>query len=83
MTVCRSQSLSVPLAEVTHLFYLKVNVGQSPLKICKKKIRKTEHFNDTSSPRCLPQTTKHPVTGKRGRKWQGRVTFPPFARCTF
>lgn len=29
MSVCCSQLLSVPLAHVTHLFYLKVNVGQS------------------------------------------------------
>lgn len=42
-----SQSLSVPLARVTHLFCLKVNVGQSSLIAkewiyCKKKRRKKE-----------------------------------------
>lgn len=47
--------LSAPLAEVTHLFCLKVNVGQSPLIAKewiyreKKREEKKQHFNDSST----------------------------------
>lgn len=60
-----SQSLSVPLARVTHLFCLKVNVGQSSLIAkewiyCKKKKGKKrrrrkgkkQHFSDSSTHVC-------------------------------
>lgn len=102
MPVCSSQSLSVPLAEVTHLFCLKVNVGQSP-PIAKKSIshRKKQmcrqHYDDSSTdvhsnlfcrrwvfsvslplnPSGSSLETMEHLASEKGRKWQGRVTFPP------